>query len=82
MDSLATRAAAVVLVVELTVVLLRPSGGVTVLVPVVITFVEIVWLELLVTTLLVLGVVPVPDAVLVVATYETDIKEKLEKRYL
>ena len=70
MDSLATRAAAVVLVVELTVVLLRPSGGVIVLVSVVITLVEIDWLELLVTTLLVLGVVPVPDAVLVVATYE------------
>ena len=78
MKSLATKAAAVVLllvlIVELTVVLLKPSGGVG---PVT-TLVELNGLELLVTMLLVLDVVP--DWVTVVATYRIDVREKLEQK--
>ena len=76
MKSLATKAAAVVLIlvliVELTVVLLKSSGGVG---PV-ITLVELSGLELPVTLLLVLDVVP--DSVTVVATYRVIVREKAE----
>ena len=83
MKSLVTKAAAVVLtlvlLVELTVVLLKPSGGVG---PVT-TLVELSGLEVLVTMLLVLDVVP--DSVTVVATYRIDVSEKFKQnkdRYL